>query len=394
MSQNQQLPVQNQQLPAQRQQQNNALSVIPSQLVQKMSSEWAKVLPKCCTPERFARVALSCISKNPALNAALQTPQGQVSILSAFMTCAEFGLEPNGRHAHLIPFRDNRNGGYQVQLIFDYKGLVELVRRSGQVRKIHASDVCENDTFKYNKGEIQEHSINFQKPRGKAYAFYCEVTFNDGSVQTDVMSKDDVDKIRARSKSSNSGPWVTDYTEMAKKSCFKRLSKWLPLSPEVKDAIDRDNENEFGDIREFIKEQRQANSRFNVIGGSNAKELATAFEDQRQSATTEQAPDQMPDAETPFDDDGYAVDDKQQQPNHMPANSQPTQPAPQKPAAKSSISSLAKALTAANAPISVSDCMEYCKATGQLYNADMLAMNVKETVSLVLDWKDSQSSAQ
>jgi recombinational DNA repair protein RecT len=29
---------------------------------------------------------------------------------------------------------------------------------------------------------------------------------------------------------------------MAKKTAFKRLSKWLPLSPEVKDAIDRDND--------------------------------------------------------------------------------------------------------------------------------------------------------
>jgi recombinational DNA repair protein RecT len=29
---------------------------------------------------------------------------------------------------------------------------------------------------------------------------------------------------------------------MAKKTAFKRLSKWLSLSPEVKDAIDRDND--------------------------------------------------------------------------------------------------------------------------------------------------------
>lgn len=219
---------------------------IASEMVSRMQNEWGKVLPKCCTAERFARVALSCINKNPELANALQTANGKTSLLSAFMTCAEFGLEPNGRHAHLIPFKDNRNGGYQIQLIFDYKGIVELVRRSGQVKRIHASEVCENDLFEYNKGEIQRHEINFRKPRGEAYAYYAEVTFNDGSVQSEVMTREDVEKIRKRSKAGNSGPWVTDFSEMAKKTAFKRLSKWLPLSPEVKDAIDRDND-EFAD---------------------------------------------------------------------------------------------------------------------------------------------------
>ena len=222
---------------------------LASELVDRMQNEWAKVLPECCTPKRFARVALSCINKNPEMQTALQTPQGKTSLMSAFMTCAEFGLEPNGRHAHLIPFRDNRNGGYQIQLIFDYKGIVELVRRSGQVKRIHASEVCDNDVFEYDKGEIQRHTIDFRKPRGKAYAYYAEVAFNDGSVQSEVMTVEDIEKIRARSKAGKAGPWVTDYAEMAKKTCFKRLSKWLPLSPEARDVIERDNEAEFEPVQ-------------------------------------------------------------------------------------------------------------------------------------------------
>jgi len=360
----------NQQLPAINQNNNQGTSIVPSRLVQSMSAEWAKVLPKCCTPERFARVALSCINKNPTLATALQTSQGQTSLLSAFMTCAEFGLEPNGRQAHLIPYRDNRNGGYQVQLIFDYKGIVELVRRSGLAKRIYASGVCENDIFEYNKGEIITHTIRFNKPRGEAYAFYAEVTFNDGSVQSDVMSKFEIDAIRNRSKSANNGPWVTDYSEMAKKTVFKRLSKWLPLSPEVKDAIDYDNDNEFGDIREFIAEQRQANSRFSMIGGSEVRSLNAALTQKKSNE------DDIPYNDAPPVSDANAGASNNN--DAVPRNDSSTQVCP-----------LGKALIAAKAPVTVSDVMEYCEATGEPYRPDAMCKDVKGIVQDVLNWQDS-----
>ncbi len=56
------------------------------------------------------------------------------------------------------------------------------------------------------------------------------------------MSIEDVEKIRSRSRSGNSGPWVTDFDEMAKKTVFRRHSKWLPLSPELRDKIEKDDE--------------------------------------------------------------------------------------------------------------------------------------------------------
>jgi len=54
------------------------------------------------------------------------------------------------------------------------------------------------------------------------------------------MTKDEVTKIRHRSKAANNGPWVTDFDEMGKKTVFRRLSKWLQLSPEYRDALDAD----------------------------------------------------------------------------------------------------------------------------------------------------------
>lgn len=205
--------------------------------IDKLKESWTLVLPKVCTPERFARVALTCLRKNPKLAAAIMTKEGRLSVSEQFMKCAELGIEPDGRRAYLIPYKN------EVQLIIDYKGIAELAMRSGKISNIHADKVCENDEFDYNVGQIEKHKIDFKRDRGPAYAYYAIVTFKDGTKKCEVMSKSDIDKIRRRSKSANCGPWVTDYDEMAKKTVFRRLSKWLPLSPEMQKVLDIDDED-------------------------------------------------------------------------------------------------------------------------------------------------------
>lgn len=188
-------------------------------------------LPKHLTPDRMIAVALTCINKIPKL---AQCDQG--SFFQAMLSLSQLGLEPDGRRAHLIPYGD------QVQLIIDYKGLVELAMRSGQVSNIHADVVCENDVFEYDMGDIKVHKIDFKKERGEMFAAYSICTFKDGTRKCEVMSKSEIDKIRTRSKAGKNGPWVTDFNEMAKKTAFRRLSKWLPLSPELRDAFDKDDD--------------------------------------------------------------------------------------------------------------------------------------------------------
>ncbi len=187
----------------------------------------AKVLPQILPPARFVRVAVTALIKTPKLAECTQA-----SMMNALLQLAQYGLEPDGRRAHLIPY------GTTCQLIIDYKGLAELAIRSGLVSYLHADVVCEHDIFEYDMGEIKKHSVDFKKPRGDAYAFYAICRFKDGSTKADVMHKEEVDAIRKRSRAGSSGPWVTDYNEMAKKTVFRRLSKWLPLSPELRDAVE------------------------------------------------------------------------------------------------------------------------------------------------------------
>jgi recombination protein RecT len=195
----------------------------------------AKALPKHLTPDRFIRVAVTAMNKIPAL-----AQCDQASFFNSLLSLSQLGLEPDGRRAHLIPFKNNNLGITECQLIIDYKGLVDLAMRSGSVANIHADVVCENDKFSYDCGEIKEHKIDFRKPRGEMYAAYAICKFKDGTVKAEVMSLEEIEGIRGRSKAGKFGPWKTDYNEMAKKTVFRRLSKWLPLSPEYRDILDHD----------------------------------------------------------------------------------------------------------------------------------------------------------
>lgn len=203
----------------------------------------AKALPKHLTPDRFIRVACTAIMRTPKL-----TQCDQASFFNALLTLSQLGIEPDGRRAHLIPFTNSKRNVVEVQLIIDYKGLVELVMRSGLVSNLHADVVCENDEFAYDMGTIERHRINFKQPRGAVYAVYCIARFKDGTSKTEVMTVEEVESIRKRSRAAQAGPWVTDWSEMAKKTCFRRLSKWLPLSPEFHDAIEADDNEPAIDI--------------------------------------------------------------------------------------------------------------------------------------------------
>lgn len=210
----------------------------------KFKEQLTAALPKHLTPDRFVRVLMTATIKTPRL-----LDCTQASLFRAVYDCAALGLEPDGRRAHLIPYENRRAGTVECQLIVDYKGLAELAMRSGLVSYLHADVVREGDVFSYSMGELRDHVPHFlrrdaDKPadQGKVIAAYALVRMKDGSTKTEVMSHADVEAIRTRSRAGGSGPWVTDWNEMAKKTAFRRLSKWLPLSPEIRDAIDRDDD--------------------------------------------------------------------------------------------------------------------------------------------------------
>jgi recombination protein RecT len=194
--------------------------------IKRMSGEIRKALPSVLTPERFTRITLSALSSNPTLQQC--SPK---SFLGAMMTAAQLGMEPNTPlgQAYLIPYKNHGNLECQFQL--GYKGLIDLAYRSGQVSTISAQTVYANDEFVYEMGlEPKLKHVPARSDRGDPVAFYAVFRTKDGGYGFEVMSVEDV-RTHARrfSKAFGSGPWQTNFEEMAKKTVLKKALKYAPL---------------------------------------------------------------------------------------------------------------------------------------------------------------------
>lgn len=202
-----------------------------------MREQFARALPKHLTAERFARVAITALTRTPKL-----ADCTHASLMKCLLDLSAMGLEPDGRRAHLIPY------GTEATLIIDYKGLVELIRRSGDVVSIRAETVCEKDEFSWADG-IVSHKVNWREDRGEVQAVYAEALMKSGEKQTAVMTRAEIEAIMNRSqgylyakKNQKQHPWLSDWAEMAKKTAVRRLSKMLPLSSEIMDHVARDDD--------------------------------------------------------------------------------------------------------------------------------------------------------
>jgi recombination protein RecT len=192
--------------------------------LKKMEPEIARVMPKHMDVDRLLRIALTTIRTNPQL-LECTIP----SLLGAVMQAAQLGLEPGllGQ-CYIIPY------GREATFIIGYKGMIDLARRSGNIKSIYAHEVYSNDEFEYEYGL---HPSLTHRPvmneRGEFIGVYAVAHFMDGGYQFEFMSKEEIDRRRMRSRSYNSGPWVTDSEEMAKKTVIRHMFKYLPLSVEI-----------------------------------------------------------------------------------------------------------------------------------------------------------------
>lgn len=199
------------------------------------------VLPKHITPERVLKMAFVAASRQPKLFQCTRE-----SFIQSVMKSAELGLDCSGTlgRAYLVPYYNNKISAYECQFIPGYQGLIELARRSGNIARIESRVVYANDQFSVEYGLDQKliHRPTMNGDRGAMICVYAIAELTDGSRQIEVMTLEEVNGIRSRSKAKDSGPWVTDYPEMARKTVIRRIAKYLPLSTELAKALEADDD--------------------------------------------------------------------------------------------------------------------------------------------------------
>lgn len=212
----------------------------------------AAVIGNNLSPQRLYQMYVSTINREPQLaNCSVE------SVLSCFMKCAALGLEPSnvdglGR-AYILPYgnKNYRIGQKEATLIIGYKGMIDLARRSGQIRDISARTVHEGDEFTYSYGLNEDlRHVPCAKP-GKLTHVYMIANFKDGGHYFQVMNADEIEAAAKRSPSYGKAvsPWKSDYEAMAKKTVIRRAFPYLPVSVEARDAAASDDQTpDYSDV--------------------------------------------------------------------------------------------------------------------------------------------------
>ncbi len=174
-----------------------------------------------------------------ALEVARKNPQ---SVINAVTNVGAIGisLNPAKKQAYLVP----RKGA--ICLDISYMGLVDLATDTGSIKWAQADIVRSDDVFILNGiDKAPRHEFNpFAIDRGAIVGAYVTAKTADGDYLTDCMSIEELNNIRNRSESAKKGygPWITDATEMMKKTVVKRAYKLWPKSERLSQAINYLNE--------------------------------------------------------------------------------------------------------------------------------------------------------
>ena len=209
-------------------------------------------------------LAAQAMMANPYLiECAAQHPDDLVNALKNVALTGST-LNPVLKQGYLVPFKG------KISYMPSYMGLVDVLNRSGLVRKIEAHPVFDGDEFSVTYGTAEQliHKPNPWGTRDKDHlkGCYYYIELADGTTMWDTMSAAEIEDVRRRSPSVTKGkasPWDTDYIEMAKKTLIRRAFKAVPktgLSDDklktITAAVDYDEQVE----REWIRRKDAENA--------------------------------------------------------------------------------------------------------------------------------------
>lgn len=275
------------------------------------ADEFKVALPSHISVEKFQRTIATAAMSNPTL-----LECDRKSLLLASIKLAQDGLLPDGREAALVPFKERFKGEdnewydrWVIQPMPMVYGLRKKILQSGQVVSLETGVVyraeAESGHFIYEIGldppirhrpnlELSEEDMCDDNIVAAYSIARIRNDHGDAYWSVEVMRRSEINKVRQTSQTGAvgrvvkfgknkgkpiepKGPWVDWFGEMARKTVLRRHSKVLPMSGDILDTLDREDE-------------------------AFAAEGAT-----RILATEEKGPLRLPDADE-LDEDGERVD--------------------------------------------------------------------------------------
>ncbi|MFE9127719.1 recombinase RecT [Streptomyces sp. NPDC007148] len=182
------------------------------------------------------------------------------SVLQALLTCARFGLIPDGAQAAIT------RQGVIASFVPMYQGYIELMYRSGLVESVHVGVIRENDEFSYTPTArypddfVHRPDVRLtQKQRGEVVVAYAYAWLKGGArSQVILLTREDAEEIRdefsesyrrAEESGAANSFWHTRFLRMWEKSAIRRLVRVVPKSAELRALIDADDAGERGETQ-------------------------------------------------------------------------------------------------------------------------------------------------
>ncbi|MEU1596155.1 recombinase RecT [Streptomyces sp. NPDC005708] len=201
-------------------------------------------LPRHVDKAHFTAVALAQLPK-------LKNCTNQ-SIMTALLACARFGLEPDGRQAAIVPYKNTAT--FQPM----YEGYIELMYRHPRVDSVHFNWIREKDAWDYTPSEPSPRDF-YHKPRvdlseeerGPVILAYAFAWIDGRRSQVIILNRSQAEKIRdkysksyakAEREGSKDSTWHTDFDAMWAKSGVRRLVKVVPTSTELTELLQADDD--------------------------------------------------------------------------------------------------------------------------------------------------------
>ena len=181
------------------------------------------------------------------------------SVVMAIYGAARLGLVPDPTLGHVYVLPRRVKGQQVAQLQVGYRGYVELARRSGLIRDLHAEVVYSNDLYRVQLGTRRSiHHVPWdqadQEIPGLIVGAY--VTWTEHQCAEPQFHRITMERVaRAKEASQTAGrgfsPWDTDEAAMIRKTAILDAAKLWPLSPELASATHWDEAAERGDTQQI-----------------------------------------------------------------------------------------------------------------------------------------------